>query len=100
MAIPTRARRRKRRTQTRDRIPQELERVRQVAKRQKGLQLTALLHHIYSVDRLREAYLRLRRTAAAGVDGQPWQQYGEELEVNLQALSDRLNPRADRARAV
>ena len=88
------------RTQSRGRMPQELERVRQAAKKEKGMQLTALLHHVYPVDRLREAYLRLKRSAAPGVDGRTWRQYGEDLEANLQRLSERLKRGAYRAKPV
>src|SRR5262245_52945703 len=88
------------RTQRRDRMQQELERVRQAAGRDKGLRFTALLHHVYQVDRLREAYLRLKRSASPGVDGKTWQHYGEELEANLQDLSERLKRGAYRAKPV
>ncbi len=88
------------RTQSRGRMPQELERVRRAAKKEKGLRFTALLHHVYQVDRLREAYLRLKRGAAPGVDGKTWRQYGEALEVNLQSLSERLKRGAYRAKPV
>jgi group II intron reverse transcriptase/maturase len=77
-----------------------LERVRQAAKRDKRLRFTALLHHIYDVDRLRAAYLALKRDAAAGVDGETWQQYGEGLEGKLQDLAGRLARGAYRAKAV
>ena len=49
---------------------------------------TALLHHVYDVERLRAAYFALKRDAAAGVDGETWRHYGEKLEANLQDLSD------------
>jgi RNA-directed DNA polymerase len=88
------------RTQRRVRMQQELERVRQAARKDKGLRFTALLHHVYQVDRLREAYLRLKRSASPGVDGQTWQRYGEDLEANLQSLSDRLKRGAYRAKPV
>jgi group II intron reverse transcriptase/maturase len=52
--------------------------------------LTALWHHVYEVDRLREAYAGLNRDAAPGVDGQTWTAYGADLEANLRDLSDRL----------
>lgn len=42
----------------------------------------------------------MRRTAAAGVDGQTWQSYGEDLEGNLRDLSERLARGAYRARPV
>ena len=39
---------------------------------------TALLHHVYNVERLHAAYLGLKRDAAAGVDGETWAHYGED----------------------
>src|SRR5947209_6142842 len=77
-----------------------LDRVRQHACRDKQLKFTSLWHHVYNVDRLREAYLGLRRDAAAGVDGQTWQAYGQELEGNLKDLSDRLAGGRYRAKPV
>jgi RNA-directed DNA polymerase len=77
-----------------------LERIRQAASRDKRLQFTGLWHHVYEVNRLREAYYHLKRRAAPGVDGETWQHYGERLEENLQGLSDRLRRGAYRARPV
>jgi hypothetical protein len=51
-----------------------IERVRQAARKGRQQRFTALLHHVYDVDRLRSAYLALKRDAAAGIDGQTWQQ--------------------------
>src|SRR5258707_1171705 len=42
------------------RVPQALDRVRQVAERDKKVRFTALLHHV-DVERLRSAYQALRR---------------------------------------
>jgi group II intron reverse transcriptase/maturase len=42
----------------------------------------------------------LKRNAAPGVDGQTWQEYGEDLEGNLKDLSTRLQRGAYRAKAV
>ena len=42
-------------------LPQALERIRQAARRDKELKFTSLWHHVYNVDRLREAYLGLTR---------------------------------------
>jgi group II intron reverse transcriptase/maturase len=67
-----------------------LDRVRQAACRDKQLKFTSLWHYVYDVARLREAYLALKRDASAGVDGQTWQTYGQELESNLKDLSERL----------
>lgn len=50
-----------------------------------------LLHHIYPVEPLEQAYyLAVKRDAAARVDGQTWAGYGQDLEANLLDLSDRL----------
>jgi hypothetical protein len=38
-----------------------LERVRQAASKDKKLRFTALLHHIYDLEALRKAYLRLKK---------------------------------------
>jgi RNA-directed DNA polymerase len=75
-------------------------RVREVAKRDRKMKFTTLMHHIYSVDALREAYKGLKRTAAAGVDGVTWRSYGENLEENLSELSSRLKRGAYRAKPV
>ncbi len=44
------------RTQSREGVPSALERIRQAARQQKQRRFTALLHHVYDVDRLRQAY--------------------------------------------
>lgn len=44
--------------------------------------------------------MRLKRNAAAGVDGVTWRQYGEDLEANLQGLSERLKRGGYRAKPV
>src|SRR5437764_2453773 len=77
-----------------------LERVRQAAKQDKQLRFTALLHHIYNLEALRMAYFSLKKEAAPGVDGETWRHYGEELEKNLQDLSERLERGAYRAKPV
>ena len=53
------------RTQTRARVSQALERVRQVAKARKKERFTALLHHI-DLDLLRLSFYALKRNAAPG----------------------------------
>jgi RNA-directed DNA polymerase len=52
--------------------------------------LTALWHHVSSIDRLREADNRLKHDAAPGVDGQTGATYGEQLATNLRDLANRL----------
>jgi RNA-directed DNA polymerase len=88
------------RTQGREGAPSALERVRQAATRDKKQRFTALYHHIYDVERLRTAYLTTKKDAAAGVDGETWEHYGETLEANLQDLSQRLKRGAYRAKPV
>jgi len=88
------------RTQSRDRVPSALERVRQAARRDRKQRFTALLHHVYDIDRLRSAYYGLQRNATAGVDGETWRAYGEQLESNLPDLADRLRRGAYRAKPV
>ena len=80
--------------------PSALERVRQAAGRDRTMQFTTLLHHIYHGDTLRTAYLSLKRHAAPGVDGETWQHDGEALEANLQDLAERLKRGAYRAKPV
>src|SRR6516162_3478385 len=88
------------RTPSRNDAPSALERVRQAAKKDKQLRFTALLHHIYNLETLRMAYFSLKKEAAPGVDGETWRHYGEELERNLQDLSERLKRGAYRAKPV
>lgn len=88
------------RTQGRAGVPSALERVREAAQKDRQQRFTALLHHVYDVERLRAAYFTMKRDAAAGVDGETWKQYGENLEARLQDLADRLKRGAYRARPV
>jgi RNA-directed DNA polymerase len=77
-----------------------LERIRQAASRDRTVRFTALWHHVAHVERLREAYFALRRDSVPGVDGQTWQQYGEDLDANLEDLSSRLHRGAYHAKPV
>ena len=88
------------RAQHRNDAPSALERVRLAARRDRKQRFTTLLHHIYDLDRLREAYFRLKREAAPGVDGETWRHYGQALEENLRDLSGRLKHGAYRAQPV
>jgi hypothetical protein len=88
------------RTQNRAGLQHALGRIRQAARKDKGLKFTALWHHVYDMGRLRQAYYNLKRKASAGVDGQTWQQYGEALEDNLWHLSEMLKSGGYRAKPV
>src|ERR1700761_1481 len=75
----------------------DLDRVRQVAREDRDVRFTALLHHV-SVDRLREAYRAISPGAAPGVDGVTWRDYGRDLEGNLRDLHARVHRGAYRAK--
>jgi RNA-directed DNA polymerase len=77
------------RTQSRDRVTQALNRVRQAARQRKKEKFTALLHHI-TVDLLRTAFHALKRKAAPGVDGVKWEDYEADLEPRLADLHGRV----------
>jgi RNA-directed DNA polymerase len=78
-------------------VSSDLDRVRQLARQDKEVRFTALLHHV-TVDRLREAYRAISPNAAAGVDGITWRDYGRDLEANLLDLHARAHRGAYRAR--
>jgi RNA-directed DNA polymerase len=84
------------RTPCRAALSRALDRGRQAA-RASARRVTALWHHVYAIDRLREAYDSLNHEAAPGVDGQPWAAYGEQLATNLRELSDRRKRGASQA---
>src|SRR5271155_2453605 len=78
------------RSQSRARVTQALDRVRQAARQRKKERFTALLHHV-NVDSLRVAFYALKRKAAPGVDGMTWQDYEAELEPRLEDLHGRVH---------
>jgi len=78
------------RTQSRTRVSLGLEGVRRVAEGDKEARFTALLHHV-DVDRLRACYKQQRKQAGAGIDGQTWAAYGEDLEARLADLHGRIH---------
>jgi retron-type reverse transcriptase len=71
--------------------------VRDVARKDKEARFTALLHHV-DLARLRAAYWAIRPEAAPGVDGVTWGAYGQDLEVNLRDLHERVHTGRYRAR--
>src|SRR5216683_865495 len=70
-------------------VSSELDRVRQVAVRDKEARFTALLHHVTLV-RLWQACWAISPKAAPGVDGVTWEAYGQDLVANLRDLHERL----------
>ena len=78
-------------------VSSDLDRVRQVAQKDRDVRFTALLHHV-TVERLEAAYRAIRPGAAPGVDGVTWRDYGQDLEANLRDLHARVHRGAYRAR--
>jgi len=79
-----------RRAQNRESVLTNLERIGQCAKRRKGEQFNNLISHI-QVSLLEEAYYRLRKDAAPGVDGTTWEEYGVKLKDRLDDLVTRVH---------
>lgn len=67
-----------------------LQRIGQRAKDKPAEKWTNLLSHL-RVPLLAEAYRRLHKTAAAGVDAMTWAAYGERLDERLRDLEDRVH---------
>ena len=57
-----------RRTQGRESVPSALERIRRAAIRNKGQRFNALFHHV-TEERLKQAFLKIKRNAVPGTDG-------------------------------
>ena len=70
-------------------VSSALDRVRQVAQKDKEARFTALLHHV-SLERLVMAYRDLSPKAAPGVDGVTWKSYGQDLVASLRDLHERV----------
>jgi len=67
-----------------------LQRIGSKARKKDKEKFTNLLSHI-RMPLLREAYHRLQKRAAAGVDGVTWEEYGERLDERLLNLQDRVH---------
>ena len=85
-----------RRAQDRESVSQALERIRQAARQRKKEKFTALFHHL-TIDLLEDAFVELKKDAAAGVDGLTWKDYEADLERNLEDLHARVHRGAYRA---
>ena len=77
-------------------VPSGLDRVREVARRDKDARFTALLHHV-DLDRLWAAYVAINPKAAPGADQVTWDAYGQDLRENLEDLLRRVHSGAYRA---
>ena len=77
-------------------VPMGLEGVCEAARRNKGMQFTALLHHT-TPQLFAQSFYALRRDAAVGVDGMSWRKYEEGLLQRVTDLHGRLHGGAYRA---
>ena len=84
------------RTQSRASESRGLLGVREVARKDKRAQFTALLHHV-TVGQLRESFYALKREAAPGVDGTTWYEYETDLDAQLTSLHGRVHAGTYRA---
>jgi RNA-directed DNA polymerase len=73
-----------------------VDRVREVARRDKDARFTALLHHV-DLSRLWAAYVAINPKAAPGVDQVTWDAYGQDLRANLEDLLRRVHSGGYRA---
>jgi RNA-directed DNA polymerase len=73
-----------------------LDRVREVARKDKDARFTALLHHV-DLPRLWAADAAINPKAVAGVDQVRWDAYGQNLRANLEDLLGRVHSGAYRA---
>ena len=72
------------------------QRIAEIARQRPQERLTALNHYL-DVEWLTEAFHRVRRKSAPGVDGQTVAQYEEHLEANLPGLLNRAKSGAYQA---
>jgi len=86
------------RTQSRESASMGLEGIRERAKQHRREKFTALHHHLTPA-LLRQSFYKLRREAAAGVDGVTWWQYEEQLGARIPRLHRQLQVGAYRAQA-
>src|SRR5260370_3405368 len=80
-------------TQSEARVSQGVAGVRKAARERKGMQFTALLHHL-TVALLRESFYALKRKAAPGGEGGTWEEYEPEQESRMSDLHSRNHPGA------
>ena len=86
------------RTQSRESASTGIEGIRKRAKQHRREKFTALHHHL-TPELLTESFYKLRRDAAAGVDGVTWRQYEEQLGARIPTLHRQLQVGAYRAQA-
>ena len=75
-------------TQRSENVCTKQQRIAEIARQHPTGKLTALNHYL-DIEWLEEAYHRVRKSSAPGIDGQTVVDYGQQLETNLKGLLDR-----------
>ncbi len=78
------------RTQSRTSATSGMSGVREVARKEKRIRFTALLHHL-TMPLLWQSFQALKREAAPGVDGVTWKEYETDLLARLRDLHRRVH---------
>lgn len=85
------------RTQGRNSASSGLGRVREVARQDRNVRFTALLHHL-TPELLKASFYELKRSASPGVDGVTWREYEADLESRIPDLYERVHRGTYRAK--
>jgi len=80
-------------------VSTKLQRIAEQAKEYPEMVFTTLAHHM-DVEFLREAFGRLRKKAAPGIDGVTVEEYAKNLDENLTDLHERLRSQKYKATPV
>ena len=72
-------------------MARDLTRIGEKARKEPKMKFTSIYHFVTDKEHLRACYERIDPGAAAGVDGVTKEEYGKELERNLEDLAERLN---------
>jgi len=71
-------------------MARDLTRIGEKARKDPKLKFTSIYHFVTDKEHLRACYERIDPTAAAGVDGVTKEEYGKDVERNLDDLVERL----------
>lgn len=84
------------RTQGRVDVLPGLDRVRELARKDKTIQFTSLLHHV-TKSMLWESYWELKPNSSPGIDGMTWKEYGMDLIGKIASLHEKVHTGTYRA---
>jgi len=72
-------------------MARDLTRIGERARRERKERFTSIYHYVTDLDHLRASYEEIEADRAVGVDGVTKEEYGKELERNLEDLAERLS---------